>query len=94
MRILYIGGCSVFEFVFRWCNMVYNILIFASVTHALKAQGKLENAKIRSKIEKLRKEQSLNGCGYGLKIANEDILKAKKILDNDGIMIKEILDYK
>lgn len=74
--------------------MAYNILIFSSITYALKAQGKLESLGFRSKLEKLKKENSLNGCGYGLKIANSDVINAKKILEKDGIRIINILDHK
>lgn len=68
----------------------YNFLVFSSVTYALKAQGVLERAGIRSRLEKLKKEQSLRGCGYGLKIRNADILEAQNVLDRERIKILEI----
>ena len=74
--------------------MAYNILIFSSITYALKAQGKLESSGIKSKLEKLRKEHSMNGCGYGLKIANNDVINAKRLLDKEGIIITNIFDHR
>jgi len=74
--------------------MTYNILIFSSITYALKAQGIFENNGIRSKLEKLKKEHSLNGCGYGLKIRNQDVIKAKNAVESNGIRIIDIIDTK
>lgn len=74
--------------------MTYNILIFSSITYALKAQGIFDKNGIRSKLEKLKKEQSLNGCGYGLKIRNQDVIKAKNEVESNGIRIIDIIDTK
>ena len=74
--------------------MAYNILIFSSITYALKAQGIFDKNGIRSKLEKLKKEQSLNGCGYGLKIRNQDVIKAKNAVESNGIRIIDIIDTK
>ena len=41
--------------------MVYNIIIFSSVTYALKAQGIFEKEGIKAKLEKLKKDKALNG---------------------------------
>lgn len=74
--------------------MSYNVLIFSSITYALKAQSIFEQNGIKSKLEKLKKEKALNGCGYGLKIRNSDILRAGNVLDRERIKILEIIDYK
>lgn len=74
--------------------MAYNILIFSSITYALKAQGIFDKEGIKSKLEKLKKERTLNGCGYGLKIKNSDVIRAKNAVERERIKIIEILDSK
>ncbi len=74
--------------------MAYNIIIFSSITYALKAQGIFEKKGIKSKLEKLKKEHSLNGCGYGLKVRNQDVIIAKNAVEAEGIRIINIFDYK
>ena len=73
--------------------MSYNIIIFSSVTYALKAQGIFEREGIKSRLEKLRKEKSLHGCGYGLKVKNFDVIRAKLVSERERIKIIDILDY-
>jgi len=70
--------------------MSYNIFVFSSITFALKAQGIFEKEGIGSKLEKLKKGQSLNGCGYGLRIRNSDVIKAKNVAEKERIRIIEI----
>ncbi len=72
--------------------MKYNILIFSSVTYALKAQGIFEREGIKSKLEKLKKNRSLGGCGYGLKVRNQDVIRAQNAAGRERIKIIEILD--
>ena len=72
--------------------MKYNILIFSSITYALKAQGIFDREGIKSKLEKLKKNRSLAGCGYGLKVRNQDVIKAKNIASGEGIKLIEIID--
>lgn len=74
--------------------MSYNILIFSSITYALKAQGIIEKEGIKTKLEKLKKGKSLHGCGYGLKIRNSDIIGAKNAVEKERIKIIDILDFK
>lgn len=71
--------------------MTYNIIIFSSVTYALKAQSLFEKEGIKGRLEKLKKDYKLNGCGYGLKIRNSDVLEAQKIANREGIKIIDIL---
>ena len=74
--------------------MAYNILIFSSITYALKAQGIFEREGIKSKLEKLKKEKALGGCGYGLRILNSDVIRAKNAVEKERIKIVDILSYK
>ena len=70
--------------------MAYNILIFSSVTYELKAQGVFEMEGIKSKLEKIKKGEALNGCGYGLKISAYDLPKARFALEKEKIKIIQI----
>lgn len=71
--------------------MTYNIIIFSSVTYALKAQGLFEKEGVKGRLEKLKKDQKLNGCGYGLKIKNADVITAQNIAKREGIKIIDII---
>ena len=71
--------------------MAYNIILFSSVTYALKAQGAFERNGIKSKLEKLKKEQALHGCGYGLKVLNSDLMRARETSERERIKIIDIL---
>ncbi len=73
--------------------MKYNILVLSSVTYALKSQGILSREGIGSKLERLKKEQSLHGCGYGIRVERANINRIKEILRREKIKIIEIIDY-
>ena len=72
--------------------MIYNVIVLSSVTYALKAQGILNRAGINTKLEKLNKDRTLKGCGYGLKIDGTKLNKATAVLKNEKIRIVEIID--
>lgn len=74
--------------------MRYRILVMSSVTYALKAQGILAHEGIPTRLEKLLKDQSVRGCGYGLRIENSKIPRAKEILGAQNIKVTEIIEYK
>ncbi len=78
----------------RVFKMRYSILVMSSVTYALKAQGVLAREGIGTRLEKLGREQSLRGCGYGLRIDKSNIDRAEKILNGERIKVIEIIDYK
>ena len=71
--------------------MNYNILIFSSVTYALKAQGILSREGIGTRLEKLKKEQSLKGCGYGLRVDKRFMDESVRVLKREKIKIVDIL---
>lgn len=73
--------------------MNYNILIFSSVTYALKAQGVLSREGINTRLEKLRKEQSLKGCGYGLRIDKRFLKESVRLLKDEKIKIVDTIPY-
>lgn len=77
----------------RNTHMLYKIIVFSSVTYALKAQGILVREGIPSHLEKLTRNMTLKGCGYGLRIERAQTDYAVKILNNEKIRIVEIIDF-
>lgn len=73
--------------------MIYAILVMSSVTYALKAQGILARHGIGTRLEKLNKNRSLKGCGYGLRIEKSKLDAAERLLAEENIRIVEIIDY-
>lgn len=73
--------------------MMYSILVMSSVTYALKAQGLLARNGIGTRLEKLNKNRSLRGCGYGLRIEKTKVRATENILAEENIRIVEIIDY-
>lgn len=73
--------------------MIYSILVMSSVTYALKAQGLLARQGIGTRLEKLNKNRSLKGCGYGLRIERSKLGIAERLLAEENIRIVEIIDY-
>lgn len=73
--------------------MIYSILVMGSVTYALKAQGILARQGIGTRLEKLNKNRSLKGCGYGLRIERNKLDLAERLLAEENIRIVEIIRY-
>lgn len=65
----------------------------SSVTYALKAQGVLAREGIGTRLEKLSKNQTSKGCGYGLRIERVHLQEASAILKREKINITEVIDY-
>ena len=73
--------------------MSFKIIVLSSVTYALKSQSILAREGIGTRLEKLSREKTLKGCGYGLRIENLKLNNAVRILNNERIRIVEIIDY-
>lgn len=73
--------------------MIYCIMVFSSVTYALKAQGVLSKEGIGTRLEKLNKNQTLKGCGYGLRIERSKLSEATRIMKREKIRVVEVIDY-
>ena len=65
----------------------------SSVTYALKAQSVLAREGIGTRLEKLTRNRSLKGCGYGLRVEESKLSKAQALLKNEGVKIVEIIEY-
>lgn len=69
-------------------------LIFSSVTYALRAMSLLKSKGLGSRLEKIKNISSLNGCGYALAVDMRILDAAVSLIQNEGIRIIDILDYK
>lgn len=68
------------------------ILVFSSITYALKARDLLSRASIDSVLIRSPRVQEVRGCGYGLKLADEDGTAATSVCASAGINILKQLD--
>lgn len=68
-------------------------LIVSSITYAMKAREELNSRGIYCKIEKIKNIPKLNGCGYGVKVSNNDTSIAVRYLNISGLKIIDILDF-
>ena len=73
--------------------MEQNILIVSSVTYAIKAKNELLREGINCKVEKLKKVQTLKGCGYGVAIARDNTDYAVDVMKRANIKVIEIVPY-
>ena len=74
-------------------NMIYCIIVMSSVTYALKAQSILARDGIGSRLEKLTRNRTLKGCGYGLRIEKSKLSQAESALKTEGVKIVEVVEY-
>ena len=68
------------------------ILVFSSITYALKARDLLAHASINAEIIRSPRVREIRGCGYGLKIDDDDSQSAANICAASGIKILKTLD--
>lgn len=68
------------------------ILVFSSITYALKARDLLSRASIEAEIIRSPRVREVRGCGYGLKISDESSESAANICGAAGIRILKTLD--
>lgn len=73
--------------------MIYCIIVMSSVTYALKAQSVLAREGIGTRLEKLTRNRTLKGCGYGLRIEKSKLAEAESLLKKEGVRIVEIIEY-
>ncbi len=71
-----------------------HILIFSSITYAMKSKDILNNQGINAVIKRVPKNKILSGCGYGILISSdpakaEDILSKFKIKVIDKIELED-----
>jgi len=68
------------------------ILVFSSITYALKARDLLSRASISSELIRSPRVREIRGCGYGLKLQNDSVESAKTICSASGIRILSTLE--
>ena len=68
--------------------------VFSSVTFALRAMYLLKIHGLGSRLEKIKNISALGGCGYALAVDTRLLDTAVSLIQNEGIRIVDILDYK
>ena len=71
--------------------MSTRIIILKSITHAMRGQNILNSYRIRNRLERNVYAVSKYGCGYGLRVALNDLDRAVSILKANDFNIKEIM---
>lgn len=65
--------------------MKFHYITFRSVTFAQKAERALKRGGLECTMQRTPKELSQRGCGYCLKVRPGAIIRAKQILETDGL---------
>lgn len=68
------------------------ILVFSSITYALKAREILSRASITSTLIRSARVREIRGCGFGLKLDDGDVASATSICAASGIRILRQLE--
>ncbi len=75
-------------------KMNETILVFSSVTYALKAQKALNESGISSELIRSPRVREIRGCGYGLRIAEKDKKAASASAARAGATVLAVLGPK
>lgn len=70
------------------------VIVFSSITYALKAQELLKGNGIYSKITRSKAVRSVRGCGYGISVDSLVSEKSQNLLVASGIPIIGSIDEK
>ncbi len=65
--------------------MVYDFVLFRSLTHAQRAAAALERAGLVCYIARVPRALSDGACGYGLKIPQRRLSQALQLLQEEGV---------
>ena len=63
------------------------ILVFSSITYALKAQKILTAASVPTELVRSPRVREVRGCGYGLKMSDKDVTAAENACAATGIKV-------
>ena len=66
-------------------NMASIVLLFESITIAMKAKKVLRNDDIDAKIKKISSNEYSKGCGYGIEVRESDYFMVISLLQRSGI---------
>ena len=61
------------------------VLLFESITIAMKAKKVLRNDDIDAKIKKISSNEYSKGCGYGIEVRESDYFMVISLLQRSGI---------
>lgn len=72
-------------------NLKFDIVTFATLTHAMKARKYLGKAGLKSKLIKLDSTKTVMGCTYGLEFNSKDVYDVISILRRNGIDYNHVI---
>ena len=68
--------------------MGYAYITFRSVTHAQRGEGILSGAGIRCVMQRTPRWMEEQGCGYCLRLRQQELAGARELLANNGVQFR------
>ena len=68
--------------------MGYAYITFRSVTHAQRGEGILSGAGIRCAMQRTPRWMEEQGCGYCLRLRQQELVRARELLLNNGVQFR------
>ena len=68
--------------------MGYAYITFRSVTHAQRGEGILSGAGIRCVMQRTPRWMEEQGCGYCLRLRQQELVGARELLANNGVQFR------
>lgn len=68
------------------------VLVFSSVTYALKAQRVIAGAGINAELIRTARIREIKGCGYGVRVADSDLRTASGEVAEEGIKVLTVIN--
>ena len=70
--------------------MGYAYITFRSVTHAQRGEGILSGAGIRCVMQRTPRWMEEQGCGYCLRLRQQELAGARELLANNGVQFRRV----
>ena len=70
--------------------MLYYLIVCRSLTYAQRTASSLEQKSIGTQILRLPKSIAAEGCGYGVRVSQENLIDALSELRNAGLTPKRV----
>ena len=70
--------------------MGYAYITFRSVTHAQRGEGILSGAGIRCAMQRTPRWMEEQGCGYCLRLRQQELAGARELLANNGVQFRRV----
>ena len=70
--------------------MGYAYITIRSVTHAQRGEGILSGAGIRCAMQRTPRWMEEQGCGYCLRLRQQELAGARELLANNGVQFRRV----